>query len=530
VIFEHNMKRSRSPTAVDDNPKPAKSHKTENDNKHRIGYACPKMRADGTICGKTAFTKSNLGKHIRQVHRDPGNPPEHVCQRLLDDSRTCGKAFFQSQDLKRHESAVHDKLRPFVCQKILEGGQICGKAASTKGNLDKHIRAIHKEPNAVGSHVCARLLDDQTVCGKTFFEAIDLRKHEGRVHDKHRPEVCLEQVEDGKSCGQTFYSKHELRLHVANRHVCELKHSCDRIMTSGEPCTKAYKTKMVLLSHIRACHTKSHECSRIYEDGAICRRTFSGKSSLNRHIAAVHDKIRNYICDRKDALDQKCGRAFGKQGALDRHIKGVHDKIRDHECQHVEAGLRCAYRGCTPGDLVKHVKNNHTKEGIARRRKTEAWVGRELKKAGIVTDTEVKIEYSCFNTDGRYARIDHVVIARTDVIVLLEVDEHQHRDRMVGCETRRMADVITALRCAGKSEPILWVRFNPHAYSVGGSPKLVLQKDKMATLVDFLQHYQPKQSAEIAYLYYSTRQGMPLVCSHVDYPSEMKKLVKYVKT
>ncbi len=50
---------------------------------------------------------------------------------------------------------------------------------------------------------------------------------------------------------------------------------------------------------------------------------------------------------------------------------------------------------------------------------------------------------------------------RPDRIVILEVDEDQHKDRLCSCEQARMMNVSQALGC----ERTVWIRFNPDSFS-----------------------------------------------------------------
>ena len=170
----------------------------------------------------------------------------------------------------------------------------------------------------------------------------------------------------------------------------------------------------------------------------------------------------------------------------------------------------------------------HTPEGAQRQKKTENWVAKKLQEAKFaVLEREVTIEFKCLDSPGKSARIDHPLHFE-EHISLTETDEHQHQGYPVSCEVRRMMDVVAALRCSGDTRKILWVRFNPDAFSVDGARKRVSRKDKMARLVEFLRNYKPTQPVEIAYLFYDTTNGKPEIFNDTDFPSEVKEMVTHV--
>lgn len=55
----------------------------------------------------------------------------------------------------------------------------------------------------------------------------------------------------------------------------------------------------------------------------------------------------------------------------------------------------------------------------------------------------------------------------TDRVIILEVDEHQHRDRACECEQTRMVNVSQSFG----GRPVQWVRYNPDIYHPHGSRK-----------------------------------------------------------
>ena len=89
------------------------------------------------------------------------------------------------------------------------------------------------------------------------------------------------------------------------------------------------------------------------------------------------------------------------------------------------------------------------------------------------------------DAEGKFARIDFVAEMK-GCIVFLEVDEHQHCGYMVGCDMKRMAKIVETLTLGGNTLPILFLRYNPDAYSVDGKHCKTSIKDKEAKLVSIL--------------------------------------------
>tara|TARA_B100000683_G_C12507292_1_gene559525 strand:+ start:129 stop:779 length:651 start_codon:yes stop_codon:yes gene_type:complete len=71
---------------------------------------------------------------------------------------------------------------------------------------------------------------------------------------------------------------------------------------------------------------------------------------------------------------------------------------------------------------------------------------------------------------------------RPDRIVILEVDEDQHKDRPCECEQTRMMNVSQALGC----ERTVWIRYNPDSFSSPESRKWSTKHKRHALLKKWL--------------------------------------------
>ena len=111
-----------------------------------------------------------------------------------------------------------------------------------------------------------------------------------------------------------------------------------------------------------------------------------------------------------------------------------------------------------------------------------------LDAAGILYQREVRIDFSCFTSHKKFARLDFVC-EQKDRRVILEVDERQHADQSysIGCDVSRMLDVVAALVCEDNTRPTLWLRFNPNAYKVDGVRAYTSRKERYRRLLAILK-------------------------------------------
>jgi hypothetical protein len=70
------------------------------------------------------------------------------------------------------------------------------------------------------------------------------------------------------------------------------------------------------------------------------------------------------------------------------------------------------------------------------------------------------------------------------VVIFLEVDEMQHSSYQ--CDLRRMMDIVNAITIDGNTLPVLFIRYNPHAFKVNNVKTKVLKKEREARLVKYV--------------------------------------------
>ena len=180
-------------------------------------------------------------------------------------------------------------------------------------------------------------------------------------------------------------------------------------------------------------------------------------------------------------------------------------------------GKRCMT--CTPGSK------------IARRdKKEETQLEAVLLAAGFVFQREQHISYQCFASDDnkKFARLDFLIEYK-DKRVILECDEHQHKDQSypIECDLSRMMYVMTAIQCSSDAtRPTLWIRFNPNAYTVDSVPQKRSRKDRYTTLVETIRSFHMgKQNMSVVYMYYDVSEGIPYICHDPAYSKDMKQFI-----
>ena len=166
----------------------------------------------------------------------------------------------------------------------------------------------------------------------------------------------------------------------------------------------------------------------------------------------------------------------------------------------------------------------HTPEGIQRQKKQEECIAKVLTQSGIDFKREHHVDFRCINA-GTCAKVDFV-LQMGNCIVFLEVDEDQHAYYSVSCEASRMTRIVETLMLEGNSLPILFVRYNPHAFSIDGvRQKKVLKVDREKRLVEYLQNVTFDKDFGIKYMFYDEQDGIPVVTLDAEYPEALRTAV-----
>jgi hypothetical protein len=212
-----------------------------------------------------------------------------------------------------------------------------------------------------------------------------------------------------------------------------------------------------------------------------------------------------------------CDGAFKQRIDLTRH-KMVHNNNRPFVCT-VEG---CEARYVKSNDLKEHVERNHTERAHQRRKKREERLYKFLTSVGYSPDRETVVPF-CGQGSKKFARIDFLIY-KTDRVVAVECDEHEHRSEAVLCEVTRMLDVAAQHRLTSDL-PLHFIRFNPDGYSVDGRPRKTRMAERHKELILAIE--EPLATPlVISYICYSTTAGVADATKSDDFPPELRDACK----
>ena len=139
------------------------------------------------------------------------------------------------------------------------------------------------------------------------------------------------------------------------------------------------------------------------------------------------------------------------------------------------------------------------------------------------------MDLKCALPGATFARGDFVLVFN-NTVVILEVDEDQHKSYGVSCDVRRMADIAASLRIEGNTMRIVFLRYNPHGFEVTGRTKTTKRVTRHARLVSVLSELQNESAGSgaesdvrVFYLFYDTdSKGLPSIFADDEYDAQAK--------
>ena len=88
-----------------------------------------------------------------------------------------------------------------------------------------------------------------------------------------------------------------------------------------------------------------------------------------------------------------------------------------------------------------------------------------------------------------------------------------------------MMDAHRSLILGGNTFPILFIRFNPHSFTVDDVERKVPAAERHAALLKRIRNTDFSQDFGIEYMYYDVVNGLPAVFKDPDYDATVKGLV-----
>ena len=348
------------------------------------------------------------------------------------------------------------------------------------------------------------------------------------------------------------FKKHYLAKHTMFRYTCD---QCDKEFTQTgdlsvhkkkehegkrwncevEDCDKIFTDPSHLAKHTQSAHEgKTWDCP---EDG--CGASFTHPSNLATHTQSAHEG-KTWDCD----VDG-CGASYTFPAALRTHVQSVHEgKTWDCEVEGCDASYG------DPAHLCAHFKTQHTADYIQTKKREETIVADLLKETlsekplgGWLSDMkqQLPVDYRCapegmVDYGCGFAKLDFSFPAentpsKNNQLIVLEVDEYQHRWRAVVEETARMYNCTTSwlTQNAFTSPRVVWIRYNPHAFKVDGETKRTTKKERHEKLLALMDELASEpadanvSAVRIFYLFYSTEGGRPCVLDEEDYFEPVKE-------
>jgi hypothetical protein len=85
-------------------------------------------------------------------------------------------------------------------------------------------------------------------------------------------------------------------------------------------------------------------------------------------------------------------------------------------------------------------------------------------------------------------------------------------DRMTVCEVKRIAEIVESWAVGGNTLPIVFIRYNPHGFTVNGVEQKVSQEKRLEKLFEILNDesheiYNVEKPLKIMHMFYDGRQS-----------------------
>jgi hypothetical protein len=173
-------------------------------------------------------------------------------------------------------------------------------------------------------------------------------------------------------------------------------------------------------------------------------------------------------------------------------------------------GIRCDIRCKTEWDLEYHVQAAHTEDGLRKKMHSETKLAEFLdsKNCAYDRDRTNHVSFTCkpsLKLSGRCSYPDFYlteISARLGAHVILGNDEFSHR--RYPCDLRRTIQLATAIAAWSDgmaSVPLIYIRFNPHYFTIGNTLFDVSLEKAHEKLWDIVQNLHPPTNNGLNLIY-----------------------------
>jgi len=299
-------------------------------------------------CDKIFFTRTELSKHERRVHKhfrqkmlpngkhlsgrpisiniEDGLPVNH--ERTCD---VCKKVFSNSDRFTDHMNEHMMGKKPYSCE-------FCDYKSSSRKSLGKHS-VLHIVPET--PLLC-------NTCGNVFSSQYDLRKHMKKAHSIRQRLLDKKPKSVGdficEKCGQHFTDQKKYNSHIKFSHISE----DDKLQCPH--CPHKSITSFSLKMHLALHFPPTIPCEQ-------CGKLFHTKLYLTRHIKQNHAQE-----SEKDFQCAQCGKGFVTRDSYEGHLS-MHAGVKPIKCRY------CDMRYQNKSNAIAHEKKAH-KDLYTRKAKT----------------------------------------------------------------------------------------------------------------------------------------------------------------
>ena len=352
-------------------------------------------------CYYKGDTKQHLNEHLWRMHK-VGEGKEFNCEQC--DYKTRYKQHFNS-----HLRRVHDigKITIFKCTE-----EKCPYEAKDKGDLNKHLKRVHKIGEVKSYNCTEEKCDFETVYPRS------LKNHLWEVHDIGKGELykC-----EKKGCEYVTKNKYNFNNHLRRVHdIGEIT----IFKCTEENCPYETKDKGDIIKHLWRIHDKG-DGKIYYCPDENCEFETKYSSVIKNHLSFVHD-----------IGDKTCEFCYSNVFSLTPY-EDSKTKIKSQICRKCYKN-NAGFTSRIEKQMVEHLKKNY-----------------KLKPYFVLEDSIIK-----GNKCNTKRRPDTLLSSTTNLHVIVECDENQHRGYIKTCEESRINEILDEI----PEGPVSIVRWNPDHY------------------------------------------------------------------